>query len=267
MTQDQKEKKITPITKKRVLLTNDDGISSPGLRDLYLALKDDFDVVVVAPMSEQSGKSTSITYAHPVSYQKQIWDETTTAWSVEGTPADCIKTATHFLFDSPPDMVISGVNHGSNLGRSILYSGTFGGAVEGAFKNIPSIAMSLIHDCKKSYYNVNSYILKIVKHFFSHPIPKGSLINVNIPHLSEDEIEGVRFARQGMSFWEETPHYTQDDKIMLGGIWKEHEEHKESDVSLIKEGFITVVPIYVNELTHNDHFHSHKEVFNDTFKK
>src|SRR3989338_2220579 len=125
-----------------LLITNDDGISAPGIKHLWQAVHEFADVAIVAPHVEKSGCGLSITWAKPLRIQPFVWDGDTPAWSVNGTPADCVKMACSVILEKRPQMVLSGVNRGSNAGRTVLYSGTIGGVIEGAYKNIPGIAFS-----------------------------------------------------------------------------------------------------------------------------
>lgn len=259
------EKKMKP----KILLTNDDGIQAPGLRHLYNALKDLADITIVAPLFEKSGAGMSMTLSKPIKIQKSTFD-TIDAWSITGTPTDCVKLALNDLLDSPPDLIVSGINRGSNAGRSVFYSGTVGGVIEGVFRNnLPGIAFSSISYDDPSYSAFEKYAYHIVKHVIDHSLPEGSFLNVSFPAPKSFPIKGCRFARQGKGFCSDNPEKRINPEgisyYWLGFGWKDFEEHPESDVALLEQGYITAVPINVKELTDHDHLENHGPVFHDYF--
>ncbi len=252
-------------TKPKILLVNDDGIHAPGLRHLWEALKSHADLTIVAPASEMSGAGLSITMYNPLHVQEFDWGEETKAYSVSGTPADCVKLALSELLPEPPDYVFSGINKGTNHGRNVFYSGTVGGAIESTLRNIPSVALSCWSVRDPDYTAANRLIVPILRFLQEHPLPHGTLLNVNLPSVTP--FKGLRLARQGSSYWKETPQRRQHpegfDYYWLGGVHSDHEEHEESDVHLLQQGYATAVPLRVTELTclgtldtHRDHFNS-----------
>ena len=254
--------------KPRILLINDDGIEAPGLRHLWEALVDVADLSIVAPASEKSGAGMAITIREPIHIQQVRWEKGTPAWKVTGTPADCVRMSLSVLLDSPPDLIVSGINRGANSGRNILYSGTIGGVIEGVLRNVPGIAFSCVDFINPDYKKSQPLIYPLVKHFLEHPMPKGTLLNVNFPDTQE--IQGIRLARHGMGFWIEDPdrrvHPEGHSYFWHGGKWFEHDEDKESDVHLLRQGFATAVPLHVNELTDLKMFQERKAQFNTLFK-
>ena len=255
----------------KILITNDDGIESIGLKILWEALKDIAQVAIIAPSCQQSGKGTSISFMARVQVEPVDSFATTTAWKVGGTPADCVKLGLSVLLDFTPDFIVSGINHGSNAGRNIFYSGTAGGAIEGVLRGIPGLAFSyafseailLFPDEHTS--TIKKSIQRIIKHLTKHPLPSGTFLNVNFPHVPKEKIKGHKMARQGKS-------------LFLGAFQKEmtkegymqflmteenthHEEVEESDIALLKQGYITAVPIHVNEMTDRSHLKEKKEIF------
>lgn len=180
----------------RILLSNDDGVTAPGLAALYLALRDDHDVVVVAPDSERSGASSAITLDRPLR-PRQLPNG---FWSVNGFPADCVYLATHGLFDEPFDLVISGINSGANLGDDILYSGTVGAAFEGRLTNA-ALAVSLAgervahYDQPAQFAVAAQWIADFVRQGIP-PLPPRHIFNINIPDLPQ--LNGMRFTQAGM---------------------------------------------------------------------
>lgn len=257
------------MKKPRILLINDDGIEAPGLRHLWEALVDVSDLSIVAPSSEKSGVGMGITIRDPIHIQEVRWEKNTPAWKVSGTPADCVRMSLSLLLDSPPDLIVSGINRGANSGRNILYSGTIGGVIEGVLRNVPGIAFSCVDFLNPDYKKPQRLIPPLVKHFLEHPLPKGTLLNVNFPET--EEIKGMRLARHGLGFWiENVDHRTHPEGHSYywhGGKWFEHDEDEESDVHLLRQGFATAVPLHVSELTDLKMFQDRKEHFNTLFSE
>lgn len=253
--------------KLKILITNDDGIYAPGIKALWEALVEIADLYIIAPAVEKSGVGLSITIRDPLQIHPVEWERGTLAWKVNGTPADCVRLGVSVLLKSPPDLIVSGINRGSNAGRNVLYSGTVGGVIEGVLRNIPGIAFSCMNMTQPNYAQTQPFIVPLVRHLLEHPLPKGTLLNVNFPDVKE--IRGVKFARQGKGLWIEDPlarvHPEGHSYYWLGGKWDEHTENEESDVHLLKQGFAAAVPIHINELTDLVHFEGHKNHFNEKF--
>ncbi len=250
------------MKKLKILLTNDDGVESAGIRTLWEGLKDFADLAIVAPMKEQSGKGVSVTFYGPIRVERGDSFGNIPTWKVDGTPADCVKVALGGLLDWKPDLITSGVNHGSNAGRSILYSGTAGCVIQGTLQNVPGIAFSYTCSETKSFPQVKSYLVPIVDYVSKHPLRGGTFLNVNFPNKT---IQGVKMARQGLHFWHESPrkvkHREGHFEFHLDEVAHDHEEHPESDIALLKGGFVTAVPIHINEMTDHSHLEAHKESF------
>jgi 5'-nucleotidase len=243
------------MTRPLILITNDDGIQALGIKHLWHAISDFADMAIVAPFSEKSGSGLSITWAKPLDISEYPWEDSTPAWTVnDGTPADCVKMALSVLLTQRPHLIVSGVNRGSNAGRTVLYSGTVGGVIEGVMRNIPGIAFSFFDFAFPPLGTAKSYIAAIIKYFLESPLPSGSFANVNFPSRFEKHgIKGIRMARQGRGYWEENPdrrrHPGGSTYYWLGGQWSKHEENPDSDIALLREGYITVAPIHVGDLT------------------
>lgn len=253
----------------RIVLTNDDGITAPGLYSLWRGLAAHADVTIVAPETDQSCKGLSLTTLHPLHITQVSWPDTA-AYKVNGTPADCIKLALQVVLPTPPDMIVSGINRGANSGRNILYSGTIGGVIEGTMRNIPGIAFSCDNFNAPKYERAEAYIFPFVRYLLDHPLSAGSFLNVTFPD-HEGPIRGVRMAQQGKSHWsgmpEERLHPSGGRYFWLGGDTLEHPEDAESDVELVKQGFLTAVPVHVHELTDHEHLRKHKNHFEEWFRK
>jgi len=255
--------------KPKILITNDDGIDAPGLWHLWHALKDKAELYIVAPSTQKSGVGLSLTLHKPITINPVKWEDSTSAWKVSGTPADCIRFGLRIVLDHKPDLIVSGINQGSNAGRNVLYSGTIGGVTEGALRGIPGIAFSSVEFDNPRYELIEPHILPIVEHFLEHPLSSGTILNVNFP-TAFDSFKGMRLARQGRGLWVEDPderiHPNGDPYYWHGGIWSHHDEHEESDVALLSEGYVTAVPIHVDEMTDHSFLEMRKSHFEDYFK-
>lgn len=253
----------------RVLLTNDDGIEASGLYSLWESLADIAQVSIVAPEQEQSSTSLAITVRSPLHVRKKSWcNEQTEAWSVSGTPADCIKMALSTLLKERPHFVVSGINRGSNAGRNVLYSGTVAGAIESILQGIPSLAVSCVDYHSPDYHSTKEHLITLVRYFFQYPPPEGTLMNVNFPSKARG-VRGLRLARQGKSFWKENPEKREHPEgavyYWLGAKEVVFQEDEDSDIYLLDQGYATVVPIHVNELTDNKLFEERRESFKQFF--
>ncbi len=259
------------MKKPHILITNDDGIDAIGLKFLYEALTDIAEISIAAPDRERSGAGLGITFATPLLCEEVKWAGKASAWKISGTPADCVRLAVSQILKSPPDLIVSGINQGSNAGRNVLYSGTIGGVIEGVLRNIPGIAFSFSDPFCNAFEHVKQYIPSIVEHLFEHPFPNGTLLNVNFPVHPEKEIKGYKLARQGRSYWTETPekeiHESGEVRYWMNGALQQHDEHVESDIHLLEKGFITAVPIHVSELTDLLHLENHKPIFEEKLNR
>jgi 5'-nucleotidase len=252
----------------KILLTNDDGIDSTGLRNLWKALRDTADLFIVAPMHQQSGAGASITIDRPLAVKTVKTYEETPAWMVDGKPADCVKLGLQALLSEKPDYIFSGINHGSNAGRIALFSGTVGATIEGMLHGIPGVAFSYSSYEDQNLPDISSYILKIYQYLNKHPLPQGTLLNVTFPHLPTEKIKGCKMARQGAQAWKGTPERTLSKErveFLFNGDDHDFDEPLDSDAFLLSQGYITAVPLFFGELTHHDHLDEKKQAFEDHF--
>lgn len=251
------------MQRPHLLLTNDDGIDAAGIRFLFEAVREIGDVTIVAPKEQQSGSGTGFNYHSPIAIEPVEW-EGASAWKVDGSPMDCVKLGLSRFAERPADIVLSGINHGTNAGRTALYSGTVGGAIEGAIRGIPSVAFSCCQE-DDEIGHVVFYIAPVVRHVLKNSLPKGTLLNVNFPCHHVSEFKGYRYARQGRSYWIETPtqaaHPDGHEAYHLGGRWAHWEEHGNTDVSLLREGYITAAPLHVSDITDFDELEKSREKF------
>jgi 5'-nucleotidase len=239
-----------------ILLTNDDGVFAPGLRALRKELLSLGDVTVVAPALEQSGVAHTITLLTPL-VVKQVDEEdgSTLGWMVEGSPADSVKLAICELMGRPPDLIISGINSGSNAGINVLYSGTVAAAVEGAFFKITSIAISLELSEHFDFPYAAKQAMRVIEKILAYEPPNGSLFNVNLPAHSRGEPKGVRVVPMGLGRYGEGFERRQDPRGRTY-YWLTYNpplnlRGPETDVSSLCEGYITVTPLHF-DLTRHD---------------
>lgn len=234
----------------RILLTNDDGIYAPGLRALRNELKQIGEVTVVAPATEQSAAGHSITLLNPVLVSEVFEDDGVTfvGWAVEGRPADCVKLALLELLPDPPDVIISGMNAGSNAGINVLYSGTVAAAVEGAFFRRTAIAVSLEYDKKITDYAGGARLARrVIEQILARNTVPGSLFNVNLPVLERGPVRGIKVLPQNVSPYQEKF----DRRVNPRGrtyFWADPEfrcpePHPDTDVTALAEGYVTVTPL------------------------
>jgi 5'-nucleotidase len=214
------------------------------------------DVTVVAPVGEQSAVGHSITLLTPLITQ-EVLDENQKpmGYAVEGRPADCVKLALLELLKEPPDLIVSGLNAGSNAGINVLYSGTVAAAIEGSFFQITSIAVSLQYTKPKplDFPKAAAYAGSVVEQIVRHPLSRGSLFNVNIPSLDKGPIQGVRVVRQNVAPYQEKFDRRVDPRgrvyFWSGPDFGCPEPHPDTDETALREGYITVTPLHFN-LTH-----------------
>jgi 5'-nucleotidase len=238
-----------------LLLCNDDGVQAQGLKHLWLSVKDHADVIIVAPSSEKSGCGLSTTWITPV-IAREV-EGVCEAWSVDGTPSDCIKMALGVLLKRKPSMVLSGINAGSNAGSTVLYSGTVGAIIEATIKEVPGIAFSYTDFEVPSSKGAEKWVYPIVEHFLKNPLPKGTFLNINFPPNHNESVKGFKLTRQGRSYWKESPEKRKNphgtDYYWLGGKWSyAPDELDDSDVYWNEKGFITGVPIRIRDLTDHE---------------
>ncbi|HHT9124717.1 MAG TPA: 5'/3'-nucleotidase SurE [Candidatus Brocadiia bacterium] len=238
----------------RILLTNDDGIYSPGIAALKRVIKDLGDVTVVAPDVEQSGVGHSVTLSHPLRVREVYVDKEFLGYGVNGSPADCVKLAVFEIMKGQPDLVISGINLGANVGIHTLYSGTVAASIEGAILGIPSVAISLETSGVPDISQAAQIAKGIIDCVLHHGLPKGTLLNINIPSVSKDKIKGIRITRQYANGFDERFDKRTDPGgrtyyWLAGGDGYEMDEH-DTDIHAIKEGYISITPLRYDLTNH-----------------
>lgn len=243
--------------KPLILVTNDDGITAPGIRALIEVAKSLGDVVVVAPEGPQSGMGHAITINSTLRCdQIHVDDGEQTEYSCSGTPVDCVKIAVYNILDRKPDLCLSGINHGSNSSINVIYSGTMSAAVEGALEGIPSIGFSLLdYDWDANFDTAMHYVKKITKQAIQNGIPEGVCLNVNIPKASLEEIKGVKICRQANANWEEELDERTDPRgrkyYWLTGVFKNYDKGEDTDEWALANNYVSVVPVKYDLTAHH----------------
>lgn len=231
-----------------ILVSNDDGITAPGIRTLVKVMKKIGEVVVVAPNSPQSGMGHAITVGNTLRLDKSLAFEDVEAWECSGTPADCVKLAKHHVLkDRQPNLVVSGINHGSNSSISVLYSGTMSAAMEAAIEGLPAIGFSLCdfgHDADFSH--TEEFIEHIVREALQKGIPENTALNVNFPKKSKKKIAGIKICRQAKAKWQEEFDERKDPNgrryFWLTGEFVNPDKGEDTDEHALSQNYISIVP-------------------------
>ena len=236
------------MKKPLILVTNDDGITAPGIRKLAEFMGEIGEVVVVAPNSPQSGKGHAITINSTLTYEEIHLDENQKNYSLSGTPVDCVKFALDKILTRKPDLVVSGINHGANSSINVIYSGTMSAAVEAGVEGLQAIGFSLLDfSWDADFSQAKKYIQQIVRNVLENPIPKGIVLNVNIPKLPEKEIKGIKVCKQAQAKCEESfderinPHGKK--YYWLTGYFNNMDNSQDADEIALSEGYISIVPV------------------------
>jgi len=238
------KKKEKPV----ILITNDDGVSAPGIRNLVESVKDLGKIIVVAPDKPQSGMGHAITIGSPLRLHPVHFFDGIEAYQCTGTPVDCVKLAVDKVLHRKPDLCLSGINHGANHSINVIYSGTMSAAVEAAIESIPSVGFSLLdYSIEANFEPAKKYARIIVEQLLSAQQDKHMILNVNIPMASEEEIKGIRICRQAYAKYEEDfierhdPHGRK--YFWLTGEFVNFDKGKDTDVWALANNYISVVPV------------------------
>jgi 5'-nucleotidase len=235
----------------RVLLTNDDGIDSPGLRALAEVFAPRHETIVVAPEQERSATGHAVTLHKPLRARPtRGYPDGVVAWATNGTPADCVILGVLELLDRRPDVVVSGINVGANLGRDLTYSGTVSGAMEGAILGIPSIAVSVaaFHDVR--FEVASRFAVDLAQRCLADPLPDDALLNVNVPNLPAEHLKGVALTRQSARRYLSALERRTDPRGLtyywLTGQRVASPDETGTDAWALAAGFISVTPVHLN---------------------
>jgi len=245
------------MSKPLILVSNDDGITAKGIRVLVSVMKKLGDVVVVAPDSPQSGMGHAITIGETLRlYEEEIFEDVI-AYKSSGTPADCVKLAKHHVLkDRKPDLVVSGINHGSNTSISVLYSGTMSAAIEGAMEGLPSIGFSLCDfSLKADFSHVEEWVEKIARQVLERGIAKGVALNVNFPPKRNEPIKGIKICRQADAKWQEefAERYDPTGRkyFWMAGNFVNFDKGEDNDEWAIANNYVSIVPCQYDLTAHH----------------
>jgi 5'-nucleotidase len=239
-----------------ILVTNDDGITAPGIRKLIQVMKELGDVVVVAPSHPQSGKGHAITLDATLHINKlKTTNPKDQEYECSGTPADCVKIGIKEILKRKPDLCVSGINHGSNASINVVYSGTMSAAIEAGIEGVPSIGFSLLdYDWDANFDRLEEYVKKISSNVLTNGLPDGVVLNVNFPKISETPYKGIKIARQARANWNE-----QFDKRVnpmgkeyywLTGVFENLDGGEDTDEFALEDNYISVVPVQFDLTAH-----------------
>lgn len=247
--------------KPLILVTNDDGITAPGIRTLIKVAKTIGDVIVVAPDSPQSGMGHAITVNSTLHCDKiSKEDADIQEYSCSGTPADCVKLAVHEILDKKPDLCISGINHGSNSSINVIYSGTMSAAIEAGIEGIPAIGFSLLDfDWDADFSQTEDFTKTIINNVLDNGLPNGVVLNVNFPKLKKEDIKGIRVCRQAKGNWVEEFDKRKSpmgkEYYWLSGEFVNLDKGEDTDIWALENGYISMVPCQFDLTAH--HFIQH----------
>jgi 5'-nucleotidase len=240
-----------------ILITNDDGISAPGLRVLIAVMAEIGDILVVAPDKPQSGMGHAITtnntlYINKISKENDTIEE----YSCSGTPVDCVKLAVNEILKRKPALCVSGINHGSNSSINVIYSGTMSAAIEAGIEGIPVIGFSLLdYDWNADFETIKPFIHKITMEVLENNLPKGVVLNVNFPKLKKEYIKGIKICRQAKALWVEKFDKRQTpqgrDYYWLAGAFVNQDKGEDTDEWALENGYISVVPVQFDLTAHH----------------
>lgn len=239
-----------------ILITNDDGVTAPGIAALVQSMKSLGHVVVVAPDSPQSGMGHAITMNHPLRMERVHVFDKVEAYQCSGTPADCVKLAVDKVMHRRPDLLVSGINHGSNSSINVIYSGTMSAAVEGAIEGISAIGFSLNDYKFDADFEASSYYARLIaSRVLEKGLPNGTLLNVNIPALGLPDIKGLKICRQAKAKWiEEFDERTDPHNrkyYWLTGKFVNNDHGEDTDEWALANGFVSVVPTQFDLTAHH----------------
>ena len=234
--------------KPTILITNDDGVTAPGIRNLVEAVKDLGKIIVVAPDKAQSGMGHAITIGHPLRMNKVDIFEGVEAWQITGTPVDCVKLAVDKILHGKPDLCLSGINHGANHSINVIYSGTMSAAMEASIESIPSIGFSLLdYSYEADFTTARHYVRQIVSSLLHKKLDKHFLLNVNIPSVALELIKGVKVCRQAYAKYEEDFEERKDPHgkkyYWLTGEFINFDKGRDTDVWALNNNYVSVVPV------------------------
>ncbi len=244
------------MKKPLILVTNDDGIHAPGLRFLIDTIRPLGDVLVVAPDKPQSAMGHAVTIQIPLRLHQLAEENGYREFSCNGTPADCVKLGEKVIIRGKPDLIVSGINHGSNASINVLYSGTMAAVIEGAMENVPSIGFSLNdYSHAADFSHCGTLITSIASKVLKNGLPDGVCLNVNFPAINGAPFKGIKVTKQAKAFWDENFDERKDphkrDYYWLRGEFVNLEQDEDNDHWAINNNFVSVVPIQIDLTAHH----------------
>lgn len=250
------------MKKPLILVTNDDGITAKGIAALVEAVKDFGQLLVVAPDKPQSGMGHAITVNNVLRMVRSEQFPGIDNYACSGTPVDSVKLAIYEILKRKPDLVVSGINHGSNVSTNVLYSGTMSAAVEGALEGIPSIGFSLTDHAYDADFTACKHVVKqVVQQALEKKMPENICLNVNIPAVKQKELKGIKICRQAKAFWEDKFDCRQDqfgrDYYWLTGEFKNYDGGEDTDVWALENNYVSVVPVQFDMTAYHAISHLH----------
>jgi len=242
-------------TKPTILVTNDDGINAYGLRTLIKIMRNLGDVVVVAPDRPRSGQGHAITVTMPLRVTQIHQEEGYSEYSCNGTPVDCVKFGVQIILRRQPDLVVSGINHGSNASVNVFYSGTMAAVIEAAIDKIPAIGFSLDdYDSNANFSHIEKYVEKISSEVLRKGLPFNTCLNVNFPKLQDEPIKGVKVCRQSLGSWKEAFDERTDpyggNYYWIIGIFSNADHKEGTDTWAMEKNWVSVVPMKFDLTNH-----------------
>jgi 5'-nucleotidase len=243
------------MKKPLILVTNDDGVNAPGIRTLIRIMRNLGDVVVVAPGSQRSAQSHAITVSEPLRLKLIEEEEGYREFSCNGTPVDCVKLGTKIVLRDKPDLLVSGINHGSNASINVVYSGTMAAVIESAIDEIPAVGFSLNdYSPHAEFHHSEKFIEEIAADVLRRGLPKGICLNVNIPKISDEPIKGISVCRQAMGSWVEEFDERKDprgrDYYWITGVFSNPDHKQGTDTWAMENNYIAVVPMKFDLTAH-----------------
>jgi 5'-nucleotidase len=244
----KKKNKLSVKEKPVILITNDDGVTAPGIMNLVEAVKDLGKIVVVAPDKPQSGMGHAITIGQPLRLHKLHTVDNVETWSCTGTPVDCVKLAVDKVLHRKPDLCLSGINHGANHSINVIYSGTMSAAVEAAIESIPSAGFSLLdYRIDADFTGARKYVRLIVEKMLKTKLDKHTVLNVNIPSVAPELLQGFKICKQAYAKYVEDFIERKDPHgrhyYWLTGEFVNFDKGKDTDVSALADNYVSVVPV------------------------
>ncbi len=233
-----------------ILVTNDDGVHSHGILALFKAMKEIGDAYIVAPDRERSAVSHALTLHRPL----KVEEIRENIFAVNGTPTDCVAIAANKILPEKPALIVSGINKGGNVGDDITYSGTVSAAIEGTIMGIPSFAISVVGEKNFHFDTATYYSIGVAKYILEKSLPYDTLLNVNLPNLSIENIAGVKFTRQGKRIYDNAIKETYDPRgekhFWIGGGTPYWEHGEDTDIQAVLQGFVSITPIHLDLTNH-----------------